>query len=210
MAKTDSQGRYSLPVDPLRTDVDSVVVSIKNFKIIEPDRPMPDTLYYDFFSSDQVKFDRTELDNLDFLTEVNFSIEKNRLVVSPELLLFSAVNSRQVNTVTSLRSIKSFKNLPFQIKAIVNTIINLTKSNDFIELKRLFFSDDVLSRVLNLSLIRENLNLVETDIPREKKLAVKVLEDLKWGIQKSINQELKKSLNNEEYQEVTKMFKNLK
>ncbi|MFK7935739.1 MAG: hypothetical protein AB8G22_19655, partial [Saprospiraceae bacterium] len=32
-----------------------------------------DTLYYDFFSSDQVKFNRTELDNLEFLTEVNFT-----------------------------------------------------------------------------------------------------------------------------------------
>ncbi|MFK7935609.1 MAG: hypothetical protein AB8G22_18990, partial [Saprospiraceae bacterium] len=71
--KTDSKGRYSLPVDPLRSDIDSVVVSINNFKIIDPDRPMPDTLYYDFFSSDQVKFNRTELDNLEFLTEVNFT-----------------------------------------------------------------------------------------------------------------------------------------
>lgn len=70
---TDENGQYSLAVNPSEANLDSLIIDIEDFKLINRNSVKPDTLYHDFVADGQTIFTNSDFDGFPLETTLNFS-----------------------------------------------------------------------------------------------------------------------------------------
>lgn len=146
---------------------------------------------------------------VDMIENAEFYINDNRLNVSEELVKLSAESARSVNTVTSLRAIYNFEELPYQVQALASTITRLAKSEDYSEIERLFSNNKTFVNAFKMISLKEKVQAITTPIEREKAIALEVIEDLRKGLSQTFMFELKKRLKRERYNKVKLLLKDI-